>query len=251
MSEIRAPGGLERRSSAATEPGPRPRLVEAAYAAIKEAIRTGALPPGFQAAEAEIARRLGMSRTPVHEAMARLEEEGVVRILPKRGILVLSLSVDDVAEIYEMIAALEGAAAERLAAADAAVKAPVLAVLAAATAAMEAALAADADPETGLEQGLDRWAEADAAFHHALVAGSGNRRLARAAATVTELLDRTRVLTVTLRPRPTPSAADHHAVIRAIRDGDAEAAGAAARGHRRRAAEGLLPLLARLSLPSL
>ena len=63
-------------------------LVEEAYQALKTAIRDNVFPPGHQAAEPEIARQLGMSRTPVHEAIIRLQEEGLVQVLPRRGILI-------------------------------------------------------------------------------------------------------------------------------------------------------------------
>ena len=90
-------------------------LVDLAYAEIKRAILDNVFPPGFQAAEVDIAKRLEMSRTPVHEAMARLQEEGLVRIQPRRGILVRGLTAEDVQEIYHVIIAREGAAAARLA----------------------------------------------------------------------------------------------------------------------------------------
>ena len=54
---------------------PEAGLADAAYAAIKEAIRSNRFEPGYHAGEVEIARQLGMSRTPVHQAMARLQEE--------------------------------------------------------------------------------------------------------------------------------------------------------------------------------
>src|SRR3954451_305461 len=58
-------------------------LVDEAYQALKTAIRENVFPPGHQAAEPEIARQLGMSRTPVHEAIIRLQEEGLVQVLPR------------------------------------------------------------------------------------------------------------------------------------------------------------------------
>ncbi|MFX6027673.1 GntR family transcriptional regulator, partial [Acinetobacter baumannii] len=79
---------------------------------MKEAIRESTFVPGYQASEQEIALRLGMSRTPVHEASIRLQEEGLVRIVPKRGILICALAPDDLREIYEVIIAIEAAAAE-------------------------------------------------------------------------------------------------------------------------------------------
>ena len=56
-------------------------LVDEAYRALKAAIRENVFPPGYQAAEPEIAQQLGMSRTPVHEAIIRLQEEGLVQVL--------------------------------------------------------------------------------------------------------------------------------------------------------------------------
>ena len=71
---------------ATQEPEKRPSLVEDAYKALKEAIRNNVFPPGYQGSEQEIALRLGMSRTPVHEAIIRLQEDGLVRVLSKRGV---------------------------------------------------------------------------------------------------------------------------------------------------------------------
>ncbi len=58
---------------------------------MKEEIRESRFPPGYQASEQEIALRLGMSRTPVHEAAIRLQEDGLVRILPRKGIVICAL----------------------------------------------------------------------------------------------------------------------------------------------------------------
>jgi DNA-binding GntR family transcriptional regulator len=56
-----------------------------------------------------------MSRTPVHEAVIRLQEEGLVRVLTRRGVLICTVSPDDMREIYAVIIALETMAAELLA----------------------------------------------------------------------------------------------------------------------------------------
>lgn len=215
---------------------------DAAYRFLRNAILTNELPAGFQAAENEIAARLGMSRTPVHEAMARLQEEGFVQILPRKGILVKALSPADLLEIYDVIIALEGAAAERLAAGHAGDALPVVEELETRTDAMEAALQ---------EGDLDRWAEADEAFHDILVTRSGNGRIQRMAGTVKGQSHRARRLTLHLRPAPTGSADDHRAIIDAIRAGDAVRAGDAARLHRRRTRDQLVPILKRLKFTTL
>ena len=99
-----------------TAPSPhRPSLVDDAYRALKDAIRENVFPPGYQGSEQEIASRLGMSRTPVHEAVIRLQEEGLVRVLTRRGVLICTVSPDDMREIYAVIIALETMAAELLA----------------------------------------------------------------------------------------------------------------------------------------
>src|SRR3954462_1444412 len=99
----------------AEEPNRKPSLVDDAYAALKEAIRENTFPPGYQGSEQEIASRLGMSRTPVHEAIIRLQEEGLVRGLARRGVVVSPVGPEDMAEIYDVIIALESMAAELLA----------------------------------------------------------------------------------------------------------------------------------------
>src|SRR5689334_23669252 len=118
------------RGQAAPEEGEkRTSLVDDAYAAMRAAIRDASFAPGYQGSEQEIALRLGMSRTPVHEALIRLQEEGLVRILPKRGVVVLALSPDDMREVYDVIIALEGMAAELIAAMDVQSRRPIVAEL--------------------------------------------------------------------------------------------------------------------------
>ena len=70
-------------------------LVDEAYRALKASILDGTLPAGYQAVEKRIAEQLKMSRTPVHEAVIRLENEGFLRVLPRRGVQVLRLSAED------------------------------------------------------------------------------------------------------------------------------------------------------------
>ena len=229
------------RDSSETE-GAKAGLVDAAHRAIKEAIRENVFPPGYQAAEAEIAGQLGMSRTPIHEAMTRLQEEGLVRILPRRGILIRALTPEDMREIYEVIIALEGAAAERIALSPEAVRTPLLETLEAATDAMDAALKSD---------DLLSWARADEQFHDAMVSRCGNRRLTRMIGTVTDQSHRSRTLTLQLRPKPVGSAEEHRAIILAIRSGEGPAANQAARAHRQNARDQILPLVARLNLRNL
>lgn len=216
--------------------------VTSAYQAIRQAIRSNIFPPGYQAAEVEIARQLGMSRTPVHEAMARLQEDGLVKILPKKGIIIRALSAVDIEEIYEVTIALEGAAAARLARLPLELRQTVAEALRQATSAMETALSAE---------DLKGWAIADEQFHEILVAKCGNRRLMRMAGTVADQLHRARMFTLNLRPLPSASAKEHYAIISSIETGEAQQASRAARHHRQHACDQLLPLIAKLNLRNL
>lgn len=86
-----------------------------AYNALREAILTGRLEPGTRLVERKIAKQLGVSRTPVREAIRKLELEGLVEHLPRRGVVVARMSVREAWEVYSIRAVLEGLAA-RLAA---------------------------------------------------------------------------------------------------------------------------------------
>jgi DNA-binding GntR family transcriptional regulator len=88
----------------------------AAGEVIREAIIDGRLAPGQRLKEEELARELGMSRTPVREALLLLQSEGLVQSIPRRGATVRSYAVDDLDDMYQLRAVLEGYAARRAAA---------------------------------------------------------------------------------------------------------------------------------------
>ena len=85
------------------------------YSDIKKAIMVLQLRPGSVVQEEALARQFGVSRTPVREALRRLEQEGLVRTLPKKGVLVTGVSAQDILEIFQVRMAVEPLAA-RLAA---------------------------------------------------------------------------------------------------------------------------------------
>lgn len=218
---------------------PRASLVDAAYEALKEAIRNAVFAPGYQGSEGEIAAQLGMSRTPVHEAIIRLQEEGLVRVLPRRGVVVCAISPEDMREIYEVVVALETASAELIAEKPEAARGAIAEELAGVNAEMAEALA---------RGDLVSWAGADGRFHQLLVERAGNRRLSRMFASIMDQSHRARMLTLRLRPRPEASVEDHAAIVAAIRRGDPREARDSARAHRIRAREQILPLLSQLGM---
>lgn len=206
-------------------------LAGAAYAALKASILEGHLPPGHEAVEQAIAEQLGMSRTPVHEAVLRLQHEGFVRVLPRKGIRVLPIEPADLEETHQVLVALEGAAAGLLAARGASA---VLAEMRAATEAMRQALAEGDRPG---------WAAGDERFHRLLLAGCGNGKLAGLGRTMADQAQRARSATAGLRPDTAESIAEHEAILAALAAGDAPGATAAVAAHRRRASQEILRVL--------
>jgi DNA-binding GntR family transcriptional regulator len=217
----------------------KPSLVDDAYVALKHAIRQGVLPPGYQGSEQDIAAKLNMSRTPVHEAIIRLQSEGLVKVLSKRGVFICTISPDDMREIYDVIIACESMAAELLAGLPEFERGNKANALETLNASMGLALQND---------NLLAWAEADDEFHRLLVASCGNGRIARIAESIMDQSHRARMLSLKLRPTPTKSVQEHQLIIDAIRKGLSLEAHNQARAHRAHARDLLLPLLERFGI---
>jgi DNA-binding GntR family transcriptional regulator len=215
----------------------RPSLVDGLHEAIKARIVDGRLAPGAKVLEAELALALGTSRTPVREALIRLQSEGFVEPAPPRGLRVAPLSARDIREINEVLACLEAEAAERLARRRPG--AAEMALLDAAIAAMDVAL-----------EGEDRaaWAEADYRFHCLIVELCDNRHLAQTARLFLDKAHRVRLLTTPLRERPVYANVNHAAVVEAVRRGDPQTALEIHRAHKRRWSAELDGLIQRMGL---
>ena len=220
----------------------RPKLVELAYVAIKDAIRNGLFSPGFQGSELEIAQRLGMSRTPVHQAITQLQCEGMVDLKARRGVVIRALSPSDMREVYDVIIAVEGMAAWLICALPLCERESVCQTLDAINRETSDALTRD---------DLVDWAECDGRFHAALVAGAGNGRLDRIARINLDQSYRARRLTLRLRPKPVQSIGEHEAIIEAIRRGDASSARQATQLHKEIARDLIMELLQRYNMKHL
>lgn len=217
---------------------PRPTrrsLVDEAYATLRRRICDGDLPPGHQMLEEEAAQQLQMSRTPVREALIRLEREGLVRFVPRRGVQIVPLSARDLREINELLSCLEATAAEKLASRR--LSAEELALFDASIAAMDAALEAD---------DMDAWSEADYRFHCLLLELCDNSRLHAVARNFLDQAHRFRRRSTRLREKPVYSTVNHAAVVEAIRRGDPQTAVEIHRSHKRRWTRELNDLLTRM-----
>ncbi len=197
---------------------------DAAYEILRQKIMDSELAPGSQLLEQEIALLLGLSRTPIREALIRLQLEGLVQVIPRHGIRIVPTSISDIKEIYEVLISLEPTAASLIASAQPPVD----------VAPLESACN---DMTEALERGdMQAWALADEAFHLQLVVLSGNKRLSDIVMTCWDQVHRVRQFTQRLRPHPQPreSIAEHRAIIEAIRSGDAKLAADLYRRHRER-----------------
>ncbi len=213
---------------------PKLSLTEEAYRILKREILENRMPPGFRALEPELAQRLGMSRTPVREAVIRLRDEGLVEVVPRRGMRVLPVEPVDMKEIYEILTVLESEAAALLASTKP--NRSALRPLVSASAAMESALASE---------DRERWAIADDQFHRALLDLCPNRRMSNFIALLFDQAHRARMFTLYLRELPVRSTTEHRDLIDVIANGNAVAARRAYRAHRERAAAELVEILKR------
>jgi len=84
-------------------------LREQVYEYLRDAINQGELDAGSFLDQKKLSERLGISKTPLRDALIQLETEGFVSILPRRGVIVNRLTLEDVRHLYEIIGALEGA----------------------------------------------------------------------------------------------------------------------------------------------
>jgi DNA-binding GntR family transcriptional regulator len=222
------------------QPSAVPTNAAAAYADIKRRILTNEYAAGATVPIAQVASLLGISRTPIRDALIRLEKEGLVELVPRYGFRVLPLSARDMLEIYQVLAGLESAAIHVLA--ERGLDASEVRRLTAPVEAMERALADD---------DLDAWAAADMTFHRTLIDLVGNTRLSQTVDQFREQTLRARLLTLRLRRRPAASTTNHRKLAEALIAGDARAAYEAHMSQRARSGTELVDILSRLNIRQL
>lgn len=93
------------------EPVRKMRLVDEASRVIRDAILTGKLTAGTRLRQANLAYQMGISRTPLREALMKLEQEGLITVLPRAGLQVVELKLEEAVELYEIREVLDGLAA--------------------------------------------------------------------------------------------------------------------------------------------
>lgn len=211
--------------------GPRGLHGDNVYDRLCEDIRSGLLAPGSRLRETEIAARLAVSRTPVREAIRRLETEGLVDHLPRSGAVVRSLDYPELMELYEMRTVLEGTAARLAARAASPVELDELQAI------NDEMRAADGQPDLLFR--LNRQ------FHRRMLDAARNRFLLRSMASVENTLLILGSSAMGIPDRAKEAVTEHAEVLAALMARDGAQAEAAMRRHMEHAQSARLRILRR------
>ena len=180
-------------------------LRDVVFNTLRQAILKGELKPGERLLEIALAERLGVSRTPVREAMRKLEQEGLVVMIPRRGAQVASITEKDLNDVLEVRIALENVAIEK---ACKLITEEELGRL---------WVAAKEFEKTKAEGNLVRLAEADVAFHEIIYQASDNKRLNQVLNNLREQMYRYRVEYLKEEQTRNLLVSEHEELVKAIR----------------------------------
>jgi len=203
-------------------------LREVVSEALRNAIQEGILQPGERLMEIQLAEELGVSRTPIREAIRKLEQEGFVVMIPRRGTYVANISLKDISQVYEIRSALEelaaGLAAERITEDEIEV--------------LERMVVEIADY---IESGdMDKIVAADVEFHDVLYKASRNLRLAEIVNNLRDQILRFRSISMNQPGRLAKTWEEHREMVEAIASHNATQARKIARMHMEHAEQVLL-----------
>ena len=190
---------------------------ELAYHRLHAAIRAGEFLPGDRLREIDVAKKLDLSRTPVREALRKLENDGIVEHRPRLGAVIRTLSTTEIVELYEMRLVLERTAAEMAA---------------------KHANPAEVDLLKDINQQIDgagqdtpRAAALNQDFHRSIYLATRNRFLLASARALNNALILLGPTTLDDEARIKTVSSQHEQIITAIAAGDQQAAGDAAEAH--------------------
>lgn len=208
-----------------------PSLVEVIRASLRNSIAQGVLPPGYRLTEVSLARHFGCSTTPVREAIRKLESEGLVRIYPRRGAVVMAFDLTEVENLYELRTVLEThiareAAKQRHARVDLVEVRTLI-----------------KDQGEQLSRGSDAVTPLDAEIHRAIAVLGGNPAIAEIVENATRQIEAVQARFQVRVEDQGPSHRAHLEIIDAIARGDAGAAESLMRSHLIQAADMVLSRL--------
>lgn len=187
-------------------------LREIVYEELKRQIMTGEIPPGMRMMEVELADDMGVSRTPIREAIRKLEKEGLVCIEPRRGAYASEVSIKDMVDVLEVREYLEGMASGLAAKKITAQEAETI---------RQATIAYKKAVESGNTEEIIK---EDELFHKLIVDCSGNKTLIQMVNQVQDLALRFRYIYYDDFSRYKNMPYEHQEIFDAIVSGDSEAA---------------------------
>lgn len=194
-------------------------LRDVVFKTLRQAILTGELKPGERLMEIHLANRLGVSRTPIREAIRMLELEGLVTMIPRKGAEVSRISKQDITDVLEVRASLDALAVrlccERITPEE--------------TEQLEKA--ADAFGQAIESGDLTAVAQADVDFHDIIVAGSKNKRLMQMVNNLAERVYRYRLEYIKDKSSHNNLIKEHKEILDFIKKKDAKSAEEAIIGH--------------------
>jgi DNA-binding GntR family transcriptional regulator len=212
----------------------RENLKEKVYSTIKKRILKFELKPGEKIFETEIANDLGVSRTPLREALNKLEQEGLIKTLPNKGYSVSKITATEIEELYEIREALE-----------------ILAIRTAARNSRENDWIRFEESLLGQTRVKDKesrklhgqtFQEAHE-FHQEIARISGNETLQQMLNTVSERINRFQWMNLLLTDRGGSSRNEHVEIVKLLKQGKVEEAVAAEQKHIRHSKDTILNLL--------
>ena len=187
-------------------------LREVVFQTLRQAILKGELKPGERLMEVALAERLGVSRTPIREAMRKLELEGLVVMVPRKGAQVASITEKDLTDVLEVRITLENFAIEKACSRMTEEE-------------MDRLWLASKQFEKAIQEGdLVRIAEADQSFHEIIYQASDNARLIQVLNNMREQIYRYRLEYLKDEMSREKLLNEHRSLTNAIRSRDAEAA---------------------------
>jgi len=206
-------------------------LREVVFESIRGAIISGMLKPGERLMEVQFAEKMGVSRTPIREAIRKLELEGLVVMIPRKGAYVADLSIKDIADVLEVRAALEG-----LASGLAALRMTEDEI-------KELKLIALQFKNAMEENDVDNIIKRDMEFHDKIFKAARNDKLLQMTNSLREQVHRFRVMYVNKSDKSESLPKDHFDIAEAISDRNNDMAEEFAKRHIEKAEKHLMKML--------
>ena len=189
-------------------------LRDVVFNTLRQAILKGELAPGERLMEIQLAEKLGVSRTPIREAIRKLELEGLVKIIPNKGAYVTGITPKDVQDIYMIRSILEGMCARW---ATEHITPEQIEQLEEIVLLSEFHLKKDKDKVVQVS-------DLDGKFHHVLYEASNSRIMEHTLSDFHKYVKMARMLSVGAKNRAEKSIEEHKAILEAIKKGDADEA---------------------------